>query len=314
MKTTARRATLPAIIVAVVIVVAVVIAATNMGSAKADKPSSVPVKQATQTGVTVYQNEKASVDASNLSEGYVMVKYTGGKSVTIKVQIAKSGSATTYTYNLNNAGTVETFPLTEGDGSYSIKIFENTSGTAYAQAYATTVTMKLRNNFLPFLYANQYVNFTTSSAVVTQASTLCTGLTLDKDKLTNIYNYVVDNFTYDYTLASTVQSGYLPKVDSVLAAKKGICFDYAAVMTAMLRAQNIPCKLVVGYTSVDGQPVYHAWVNAYLDEQGWVDQVIFFDGTSWTLMDPTFVSTGKGSEAALKFVTTSSNYSQVYAY
>ena len=95
--------------------------------AKATKAATLPQKAAPKTGVTVYANQKASVDASNLSEGYIMVKYTGGKSVRIKVQITKSGG-TTYTYDLNNAGTVETFPLTEGDGTYTVKVFENTSG------------------------------------------------------------------------------------------------------------------------------------------------------------------------------------------
>lgn len=55
--------------------------------AKAEKASSLPEKEAVKTGVTVYSNAKASIDASNLSEGYLIVKYTGGKSVRIKVQI-----------------------------------------------------------------------------------------------------------------------------------------------------------------------------------------------------------------------------------
>ena len=96
-----------------------------------------------QSGVTVLSNAKAAVDASNLSEGFVQVKYTGGKQVRIKVQIAKSGGPT-YTYNLNNTGSYETFPLTEGDGVYTIKVLENTTGTKYAQAYSTSVTLTLR--------------------------------------------------------------------------------------------------------------------------------------------------------------------------
>ena len=62
-----------------------------------------------------------------------------------------------------------------------------------------------------------------------------------------IYNYVVNNFTYDKQQAATVKSGYLPVLDNVLAAKKGICFDYAGLMTGMLRSLGVPCKLVVGY-------------------------------------------------------------------
>ena len=47
---------------------------------------------------------------------------------------------------------------------------------------------------------------------------------------------------------------------------------------------------------------------------GWVDKVIYFDGENWTLMDPTFTSTGKRSNSIMKYVTDESNYSQKYAY
>lgn len=277
--------------------------------AKAAKAAVLPQKAEPKTGVTVYANEKASVDASNLAEGYLMVKYTGGKSVRIKVQITKSGGAT-YTYDLNNTGAVETFPLTEGDGTYTVKVFENTTGTKYAQAFSTSVTMTLRNDFLPFLYPNQYVNYTMDAQTVAVGAQLCTGKTDDLAKVTAVFDWVVDSFTYDYDKAATVQSGYLPVVDTVLAEKKGICFDYAAVMSAMLRSQNIPCKLVVGYAG----KVYHAWIDVYVKGVGWVRNAIYFDGKSWTMMDPTFVSTGKGSASIMKYVTTPSNYSQKYAY
>ncbi len=278
-------------------------------SAKAEKAAVLPEKAAPKTGITVYSNEKASVDASNLAEGYLMVTYTGGKNVRIKVQITKSGGVT-YTYDLNNAGRTETFPLTEGDGTYTVKVFENTSGTKYAQAFSTSVTMTLRNDFLPFLYPNQYVNYTMDSQTVAIGAQLCTAPTDDLGKVTAVFDWVVDNFTYDYEKAATVQSGYLPVVDTVLAARKGICFDYAAVMTAMLRSQNIPCKLVVGYAG----EVYHAWINVYVEGVGWVDQAIYFDGVNWTLMDPTYTSTGKRSQFIMEYVTDQTNYTQKYAY
>ena len=273
--------------------------------------SAIPSTVELKSGVTVYHNAKASVDASNLAEGFVMVKYTGGKNVRIKVQIVKSGG-TTYTYNLNNTGTYETFPLTEGDGSYTVKVYENTSGTKYAQAYSTALTVKLRDPFLPFLYANQYVNFTSDSKTVAKGAEIvkAANATTDLAKVQAIFTWVTKNFTYDYELAANPPTGYLPVVDKVLEAKKGICFDYSAVMAAMLRSQGIPCKLVIGYAGT----VYHAWINVYIEGVGWVDKAIYFDGKTWTLMDPTFVSTGKGSASIMKYVTTASNYSAKYAY
>ena len=273
------------------------------------KPATLPVKAEPKTGVTVYENKKASVDASNLSEGYVMVRYTGGKQVKIKVLITGENGVT-YTYNLNNTGVAETFPLTEGNGRYSIKVYENTTGTKYALAFSTQVDLTLRNVFLPYLYPNQYVNYTADCNTVKKAAELTAGKTSDLDKVSAIYYFVTDNFTYDYDLAKTVQSGYLPNVDQALSTKKGICFDYAAVMASMLRSQNIPCKLMVGYAGT----IYHAWIDVYIEGVGWVDKVIYFDGKSWTMMDPTFVSTGKHSSSILSYVTNEANYQQKFAY
>ena len=274
--------------------------------------AAIPAKAPAQSGVTVYQNAKAAVDASNLADGYVSVKYTGGKDVRIKVRITKSGTTDYYDYNLNNKGTAETFPLTGGDGEYTIGVYENTTGTKYASAYSCTVTLALTSEFSPYLYPNQYVNFSDSSKVVAKAAELikAAGAKTDLEKVTAVYHYVVNNISYDYDLAANVASGYLPDVDKVLESGKGICFDYAAVMAAMLRSQNIPCKLVVGFAG----KVYHAWINVYIEGVGWVDQLIYFDGKTWSLMDPTFVSSGKNDPAVLKYVGDGTNYSQKYAY
>ena len=139
---------------------------------------------------------------------------------------------------------------------------------------------------------------------------LCVNAKTDTDKLKAIYSWIVSNVSYDYDKASSVKSGYLPSVDSTLSEKKGICFDYAALMTGMLRSQGIPCKLVVGYAGT----VYHAWVNVYIEGTGWIANAIFFDGENWTLMDPTFASSGHSSASIMKYIGDGSNYTSKYAY
>lgn len=272
------------------------------------KPETSYVRTPIASGVVTYKNEKATLDASNVSEGYIMVKYTGnvGK---IKVQVSKSGSET-YTYDLNNSGVYEVFPLSEGDGSYQVKVFENIQGNQYSQAFSQTLNVTISNVFGPFLYPNQYVNFNSGSAAVAMGAQLSSGQTDQLAVVTNIYNYVINNLTYDTHKAQTVQSGYLPNVDVVLAEKKGICFDYAALMTAMLRSQDIPTKLVVGYTG----NLYHAWIDVYLEGQGWVDNIIYFDGNSWKLMDPTFASSGKQSKEIMQYIGNGANYRAKYSY
>jgi hypothetical protein len=253
------------------------------------------------SGSVTYGNDKVTIDASHTDQGYVMIKYTGGNSK-IKIQVTKG---TTYTYNLNARDTYEVFPLTEGNGSYSVKVFENISGNQYAQACSQNIQVSLENQYTPFLYPNQYVNFNQNSNAVAVSNQVAAGAGEEIAIVTNVFNYVVENLTYDYNKAATVQSGYLPNVDATLASKNGICFDYASLMTAMLRAQDIPTKLVIGYTG----ELYHAWISVYLKNQGWVDDIIYFDGSNWSLMDPTFASSG-----GLSFGAGDSSYQAKYAY
>ncbi len=272
------------------------------------KPAGSLVRTPIASGVTVYENNLVKMDASNMAEGYIMVKYLGSNPK-IKVQITKSGAAT-YTYDLTNSGVYEVFPLSEGSGSYQVKVFENVSGNQYTQAFSQDINANITNQFGPFLYPNQYVNFNASSAAVQTGSQIVAGVSSQLDVVAAIYNYVVGNISYDTAKASSVQSGYLPNVDVVLAQKKGICFDYAALMTAMLRSQDIPTKLVVGYTG----NLYHAWINVYLDGQGWVDNIIYFDGNSWKLMDPTFASSGGQSQEIMQYIGNGANYQGKYSY
>ncbi|WP_243121536.1 transglutaminase-like domain-containing protein [Anaerotruncus rubiinfantis] len=273
----------------------------------AARPVQTTIRVPDASGVTTYSGGGVTIDASNTSEGYVMVKCSaGGK---IKLQITGSNK-TTYTYDLGKGG-YEVFPLTSGSGSYSIKVFKNVSGNQYAQLYSKSIKVELSSSLLPYLYPNQYVNFSADSTTVQKGAELAAGAADDLGVVQAVYNYVISSITYDYNKASSVKSGYLPKVDSILASGKGICFDYAAVMATMLRTQNIPTRLEVGYVSGG---TYHAWVSVYLKEIGWVNGIIYFDGTSWKLMDPTFASNGNSSDSIMQFIGNGSNYSTKYVY
>ena len=264
---------------------------------------------ASAPGTAVAQNEYAAIDYSNAQDGYVMIAWLVGGSEKIKVQTT-GPSGTTYTYNLSSTGAYETFPLSDGSGSYSVLVLRNTTGTKYAVMHTATVEAQLTDEFAPFLHPNQYVNYSDASQCVALAKTLVADTTDEVGRVGAIYHWVVENIRYDKALASSVESGYLPNLDAVLQKKSGICFDYAALMTAMLRSQDIPTKLVVGYTG----NVYHAWINVYSKENGWIDGVISFDGKSWKLMDPTFASTGNSSDEILQYIGNGSNYDAQYLY
>ena len=259
------------------------------------------------SGVLVEQNSKAIIDYSNTRDGYVMVKYTADTQKKLKTQV--KGPRTTYTYNIYK-GTWAVLPITDGNGTYQIKVYENVSGNEYSLALAVETHISLKDEFAPFLRPNQYVNYSTSSGTVKKAKDLCKGLKNPLDKVQAIYTYVVTNIRYDKNKAATVTSGYLPVLDNVLYEGKGICFDYAALMTGMLRSQGVPCKMVFGYAGT----AYHAWISVWTEDEGWIDGAVFFDGTSWHRLDPTFASSGGQSAEIMQYIGNGSNYQSKYFY
>lgn len=276
--------------------------------ALAGSPAAIPSDLTpVASGTLTAQNAKAVIDYSNTPDGYVMVQYTASTTKRLKAQV--KGPSTTYTYNLT-AGKWETFPLSDGNGGYQVVVYENISGTKYATVLSISCTVTLEDEFAPFLRPNQYVDYGSAPNTVAKAAELTSGLAEPLDKVKAVYDFVVENITYDKQLAASVQSGYLPVLDTVLAKKTGICFDYAALMTGMLRSQEVPCKLVVGYAG----SAYHAWISVWSEETGWIDGVVYFDGTSWQRMDPTFASTGKQSASVMQYIGDGKNYTAKYLY
>ena len=118
-------------------------------------------------------------------------------------------SGTVYTYNLNGDGEYEAFPLSDGNGKYTVEVFKNIQDTKYSKELSTSFSVTLTDEFAPFLRPNQYVNFTEDSQAVALAAELTAGMTDNLEKVQAVYDYVVNNITYDRVLAANVKSGYL---------------------------------------------------------------------------------------------------------
>lgn len=259
------------------------------------------------SGVKVYGNADASIDASNATEGYVMVKYTGDAA---KVRmLIETPAGNTYNYLMALDGQYDVYPLSEGSGTYKIGVYENLHDDQYAAAFTQSVNVTLKDEYSMFLYPNAYVDFNANSEAVKKGLVLASGANSDLDVVRSVYHYVIKNVTYDYDKAVTVQSGYIPTVDETLATGKGICFDYASLMGAMLRSQGIPTRLEIGYAGTE----YHAWISVYTPETGWIDKIIQFDGNNWTLMDPTLGSYASSSTVK-KYLEDDNYYQLKYKY
>ena len=241
------------------------------------------------------------LDISNVSQGYLTAE-SEDNGTAKNIQLT-SEDGTVYSYFLKS-GEKAVLPFTSGSGTYQISCYEQINGSQYAALFAQTLEISLENEFLPFLYPNQYVNFSPESKASKLALSIVSEDTSDIDALQAIYNYVTSHVTYDYELAESVDSDYLPDVDQTLETGKGICFDYAALTAAMLRSRDIPCKLQIGYAGT----VKHAWISIYIRSRGWVDKAVEFSGDSWSRMDPTFDSNSEDKDTIQEYIGDNDNY------
>lgn len=261
-------------------------------------------------GTITCGNNVVTIDTSNTQDGYICVSYTGSCP---KVKLILTGPDDyKCTYDISGNG-YEAFPLTAGNGSYNVGIYENIVDTTYSTCFTTAVDVILTDEFAPYLRPSQYCNYTESSKSVQLASQLSKNTDTDLSLVSEVYNYIIENIDYDHDKANAATSGnltgYIADIDGSLEAGKGICLDYAAIMTSMLRSRCIPTRLEVGYAG----EAYHAWISVYLDEIGWVNGIIEFDGHSWSLMDPTF-GASTGEKELKKFIGDGSNYTVKYIY
>ncbi|MEY8461130.1 transglutaminase-like domain-containing protein [Eggerthellaceae bacterium 24-137] len=228
-----------------------------------------------------------AIDTSAVSEGYVGAAAQSDSR--LKFQVTKGEMS--YNYDLPGDNTPIVVPVNMGDGPYSFRVMQNTSGNNYVELFSVVENVKLSGETAPFLVPNMFVSYDESSAVVAKARELAQGAANQGDVVRNIYEWVVANITYDHDKAAELASatGYVPDPDATLASGTGICFDYASLGAAMLRSLGIPCKVVTGYVSPDD--VYHAWNMVYIDGE-WVSVEISIKPNDWTRVDLTFAASG----------------------
>jgi len=237
------------------------------------------------------------LSTAKLSEGVIGIQYEAPKDKRTKLMITKDNSS--YTYNLFASQQTELFPLQQGNGSYKVSVLENTTGNKYRTVYSQVVDLSLSNTNIVYLNSVQNIKWSSSDKAILKAQQLTQGLTSDEAKVKAIYNYIVKNVQYDYSLASTVSTDYIPDIDNTLTNKKGICYDYSSLFAAMLRSVDIPAKLVMGNTSYVSQ--YHAWNEVLLNGK-------------WVTIDTTVDAGMLKNKQAVELIKSSNKYSTTKFY
>jgi transglutaminase-like putative cysteine protease/predicted small secreted protein len=261
-------------------------------------------------GRDVHRTDDFVIDYSNRNSGYFTVAYSGSLTRIALWVTAPNGRK--YEYDMPNPDrSLKGLPFSEGNGTYTIEFFEGIAGMETMSPRGSfTVDVRLSNANSPFLMSNHYVQYSRNHAIVNEGARLSAGKT-EIEKVEAIYNWFVDNIVYDYDLAASVKSGYTPDLARLLRNRKGICFDYASGMAAMLRTQGIPARLETGWAN----GTFHSWISVYTRSTGWVNGWIQFNGSRWVLMEPTWAAmNGDNNKNFQAFVNNRGNYQTTFMY
>ena len=239
-----------------------------------------------------------------VDEGYVTAQAASPARLKFQIKLDEQ----TYNYDLPSDGEQVVYPLNMGNGTYTFRIMQNTSGSNYVELFSTEANVSLKNEFAPFLLPNLYCNYTAKSDCIEKARELTSGVSTQAEAVEAVCTFVADHVSYDNDKAEELaqRSGYVPDPDETLATGKGICFDYASLSAAMLRSMGIPTKVMTGY--VGKNDVYHAWIMVYVDGT-WKTGVFDVKPKAWSRCDVTFASTG-----ATQYVGDASAYTDRFTY
>ena len=244
------------------------------------------------------------IDLSHVSQGYIGASATSESK--LKLQVTRGEMS--YNYDLPNTGEPIIVPINMENGTYSVRVMQNTSGDRYIELFEASTDVTLENEFAPYIRTNMFCNYDQNSACVQLANELCSNAADESAAFDAIYDYITNNITYDYAKADQLATvtGYIPNPDETLNTGSGICFDYASLTAAMLRSQGIPTKILTGYVSPDN--VYHAWDMIYINGS-WSSLHISAQPGQWARADMTFAANG-----ASEVIGDASAYADRYTY
>ncbi len=261
--------------------------------------------------------QNAVIDMTNVNKGYVGVRANAPQSGMFQVMNNTTGA--NYIYVMKTDGKDQFYPMSFGDGNYTFTVFiyqgDNPDGTpsnSYFNILGGSVDVQLESEFAPFLVPSVVVSYGKKSDVVTLSHEITQHASTDLEVIQQIYFWVQDNISYDTEKAKKVQTGeltnYVPNLKKILESRSGICYDYASLVAAMLRANGIPCKMVFGDVKTDdsGTTIMHAWNMIWTEEDGWIAVDIKAEVDKWEQVDLTFAA-ANGSQVA-EFIGDGSNY------
>ncbi|MES2768616.1 MAG: transglutaminase-like domain-containing protein [Bdellovibrionota bacterium] len=163
----------------------------------------------------------------------------------------------------------------EGPGDYKISFLAKTSsGSEKSDNYIVYDDLEVQSELTlnPDLMPSHHVE-SDSQIIINLAAEITKNKTSTLDKAKALYDWIKDNISYDYSSLEKASTGLsYEDIHSrdfsaiyTLQRKTDLCVGYAALYAALLRASNIPTRIIVGQATVG----FHAWNEVLIDEK-WI--------------------------------------------
>jgi len=139
----------------------------------------------------------------------------------------------------------------------------------YSNKHAPSGSLLREEDLRKYLQADRLV--TISPKVKGMAKEITQRKTTTLDKARAIYDYVLQNVSYDKTIPGWGNGD----TERVCSLKAGNCTDFHSLFISLVRASGIPAKFVMGVPLSNGKKEgeisgYHCWAEFYDEKLGWV--------------------------------------------
>lgn len=103
------------------------------------------------------------------------------------------------------------------------------------------------------------------------AAAVTAGKTTPLAKARAIYDYTVDNLSYDKSGTGWGRGD----INYACDLKRGNCTDFHAMLIGLCRASGIPARFIIGFTIPEEKKEgviagYHCWAEFYIEGKGWI--------------------------------------------
>ena len=146
-------------------------------------------------------------------------------------------------------------------------LVENISESGKLEEVPTDIQTKYTER-APYIESND-------PTVISSATMIIENVTDIDSKVTKLFNFVSNKtlFEYDESVQNITRNSYSHIRGALwaLQTRRGVCFDFAHLFVALLRAVDIPSRVAEGII-LDGRAgfILHNWAEVYFVDIGWV--------------------------------------------